>query len=53
MQKVRKSQNQDLKAGLASSIYFGKMESRPGDFLGFMRLKAAASFSSPKGSEIL
>jgi len=53
MQEVRKSQNQDLRADPAWSINSGKMESSPGDFPGFRRLRAAASSSGLKGSEIL
>ena len=53
MQEVRKSQNQDLRADLAQSMNSGKMESNPGDFSGFRRLRAAASSSGLKGSEIL
>ena len=53
MQELRKSQNQDLRADLAWSMNPGKMESNPGDFPGFRRLRAAASSSSLKGSEIL
>jgi len=53
MQEVRKSQNQDLRADPAWSINSGKMESNPGDFPGFMRLRAAASSSGTNGSEIL
>ena len=53
MQELRKSQNQDFRADSAWSINSGKMESNPGDFPGFMRLRAAASSSSLKGSEIL
>jgi len=53
MQEVRKSQNQDLKADPAWSINSGKMESNPGDFPDFRCLRAAASSSGLKGSEIL
>jgi len=53
MQELRKSQNQDLIADSAWSINSGKMESNPGDFPVFRRLKAAASSSGLKGSEIL
>jgi len=45
MQELRKSQ--------AWSINSGKMESNPGDFPGFRRLRAAANSSGLKGSEIL
>jgi len=48
MQEVRKSQNQDVGADLAWSINSGKR-----DFPGFRRLRAAASSSGLKGSEIL
>jgi len=48
-----KSQNQDLRASPALSINSGKMESRPGDFPGLRSLRAAASPSGLKGSEIL
>jgi len=50
MQELRKSQNQDLRADLAWSINSGKMESSPGDFPGFKRLRAAANSSRLKGS---
>ena len=53
MQELRKSQNQDLRADPAWSINSGKMESNPGDFPGFKRLRAAANSSGLKGSEIL
>ena len=53
MQEVRKSQNQDLRADPAWCVNSGKMESNPRDFPGFRRLKAAASSSGLKGSEIL
>ena len=53
MQEVRKSQNQDLRTDPACSINSEKMESNPGDFPGFRRLRAAASSSGLKGSEIL
>jgi len=49
MQEVRKSQNQDLRADLSWSINSGKMESNPGDFPGFRRLRAAANTSGLKG----
>ena len=48
-----KSRNCDLRADPAWSMNSGKMESNPGDFPGFRRLRAAASFSGLKGSEIL
>ena len=53
MQELRKSQNQDLWADPAWSINSGKMESNPGDFHGFRRLRAAANCSGLKGSKIL
>ena len=53
MQEVRTSQNQDLRADLAWSTNSGKMESKPGDFPGFWRLRTAASFSGLKSSEML
>jgi len=53
MHEVRKSQNQDLRADLAWSMNSGKMESNPGDFPGFRRLRAAARSSGLKGSKIL
>jgi len=53
MQELRKSQKKDLRADPAWSIYPGKMESNPGDFPDFRRLRAAASSSGQKGSEIL
>jgi len=53
MQELRKSENQDLRADPAWSINYGKMESIPGDFPGFRRLRAAANSSGLKGSEIL
>jgi len=52
-QELSKSQNQDLRAVLAWSANSGKMESNPGDFSGFRRLRAAANSSGLKGSEIL
>jgi len=53
MQELRKSQNQDLRADPPWSMNSGKMESDPGDFPGFRRLRAAARSSGVKGSEIL
>jgi len=53
MQKLRKTQSQDLRADLVWGMNSGKMESNPGDFPGFRHLRAAASSSGPKGSEIL
>jgi len=53
MQEVRKSQNQDLRADQAWSMNSWKMESNPGDFPGFRRLRAAASSSGLKGLVIL
>jgi len=53
MQEPRKSRNQDLRAGPAWSMNSGKMESNRADFPGFRRLRAAASSSGLKGSEIL
>jgi len=53
MHELRKSQNQDLRADPAWSINSGKMESNPGDFPGFRRLRSATSSSGLKGSEIL
>jgi len=53
MQELRKSQNQDLRVDPAWSMNSGKMESNPGDFPGFRRLKAAATFSGLEGSDIL
>ena len=53
MQELRKSQNQDLRADRAWNRNFGKMESNPEDFPGFRRLRAAASFTGLKVSEIL
>jgi len=52
-QKLRKSQNQDLRVDPAWSMNSGKIESNPGDFPGSSRLRAAASYSGLKGSEIL
>jgi len=52
MQEMRKSQNQDLRADPAWSINSGMMESRPGDFPGFRRLRTAASSPGMKGPEI-
>jgi len=52
MQELRESQNQDLRADLAWSINSEKMEPSPGDFPGFRRLRAAATSSVLKGSEI-
>jgi len=49
VKEVRKSQNQDLRADPAWSINSGKMETRPGDFPGFRRLRATASSSWLKG----
>ena len=48
-----KSQNQDLRADLAWSMNYGKMESIPRNFPGFRRLRAAASTCGLMGSEIL
>jgi len=53
MQELRKPQFQDLRADLAWSINFGKMEANPVDFPGFRHLREAASCSSLRGSEIL
>jgi len=53
MQELRKSQIQNLRADPAWSINSGKMESNPGDFPGFRRLRAAPNSSGLKGSEIL
>jgi len=55
MQELSKSPNQDLRADPAWNINSGKMESDPGDFPGFRRLRAPASSSglNLKGSEIL
>jgi len=52
IQELRKSQNHDFRADPAWSINSGKMESNPGDFPGFGHLRAAASSSGPKDSEI-
>ena len=52
MQELRKSQNQDLRANPAWSMNSGKMESNPGDFAGFRRLRAAASSSGLKGQTL-
>jgi len=51
-QEGRKSQNQDLRADPAGCINSGKIESRPGDFPVCRRLRAAASSSGKKGTEI-
>jgi len=48
MQELRKSQSQDVRADPAWSINSGKMESNPGDFPGFRRLRAAANSSGLK-----
>jgi len=53
MQEVRKSRKQDLRADPVWSINSGEMESNPGNFTGFRRLRAGASSSGLKGSEIL
>jgi len=53
MQGLRKSQNQDLRADPAWSMNSGKVESNPGDFPFFRRLRAAGCSSGLKGSEIL
>ena len=53
MQELRKSQNQSLRADASWSINSGKMESNPGEFPGFKRLRAASNSSGLKGSEIL
>jgi len=53
MQELRKSQNQDLRDDLVWSMNSGNLESNPGDFPGFRRLRVAASSSGLKGSEIL
>jgi len=50
---LRKSQNQDLRADPAWSINSGKMESNPGDFPGFKRLREEANSSGLKGLEIV
>jgi len=41
MQELRKSQNRDLRADPAWSINSEKMESSPGDFPGFRRLRVS------------
>ena len=41
MQELRKSQNRDLRADPAWSINTGKIESSPGDFPGFRRLRVS------------
>jgi len=53
MKELRQSQNQDLRADPACNINSRKMESSPGDFPDFRRLKAAENSSGLKGSEIL
>jgi len=53
MQELRKSQNQDLRTDPTWGINSGKIESNPGDFPGFKRLRAAANSSGLKCSEIL
>jgi len=53
MRDVRKSQNHDLRAHPAWSVNSGKMEPRCRDFPGFRHLRAAASSTSLKGSDIL
>jgi len=53
VQELKKSHNQDLIADPAWSINPRKMESNPGDFPDFRHLRAAASSSGLKGSEIL
>jgi len=53
MQELRKSLNQDLRADLAWSINSLKMESNPGDFPDFRRLRAAANSFTLKVLEIL
>jgi len=45
---MRKSQNQDLRAGPAWSINPGKIESRPGDVPDFRRLSAEKNSSGLK-----
>jgi len=51
--EVRKSQNLGLKAASAWSMNLGKIESKPGDFSGFKRLRTAASSPVLKGPKIL
>jgi len=53
MQELRKSQKQDLSADPVWSMISRTIESNPGDFPGFRRLRTAASSSGLKGSEIL
>jgi len=53
MQELRKSQNQDLRADPAWCMNSANMESNPGDFPGFRRLRAAESSYGLKCSEIL
>ena len=53
MQNVRKSQNRDLRAEPVWSMNSKKIESNPGDFPGFRRLRTEARSSGLKGSEIL
>ena len=53
MQELRNSQNQDLRADPAWSINSRKMASKPEDFPDLRSLRAAASSSALKGSEIL
>jgi len=53
MQELGKSQNQDLRAEPVWSRNSRKMESNPRDVPDFRRLRAAASSSGLKGSEIL
>jgi len=50
LQEARKSQNQADPGWIMNS---GKMESRPAEFPGLGRLRAAASSSGLKGSEVL
>ena len=53
MQELRKSQHQDLTDDPVWSMNSGKMESNLGDFPGLRRLRAAASSSGLRSSEIL
>jgi len=52
-QEARKSQNQNLRADPAWNTNSGNIESRPRDFPGFRRLRAAVSSSGLKRPEIL
>jgi len=53
MQEVRKSQNRDFESQPGVEYELREYGMQPGDFPGFRRLRATASSSGLKGSEIL